>query len=149
MIFCKLAEIERYKGIRPDLAEAIQALLSCDLNHLPTGHIQFTDQIYGNVIEYTTCDNSDLFFETHTHYADIHIALSGTEVIFVADVLNHDVVEQDEKNDYIGTKGEWESCFRLTPGYALIVFPGEAHKLKGMREISDKVKKLVIKFPGC
>lgn len=56
----------------------------------------------------------------------------GTEMVYLADTTKQECVELDATNDYIGTCGDWDSCVRLTTEDVLVVFPGEAHKLRGM-----------------
>ena len=146
MIFCKKDDLALYKGISATLDDAIITVLAQNAEEYSLGRKDISENVYINCMEYETCDNTDQLFETHERYGDIHISLQGTEVIHIADVKKQEIVEVDRENDYVGTKGTWASCVCLTPEDALVVFPGEAHRLKGSLEKSEIIKKEVVKF---
>lgn len=146
MIFCKRCELGLYLGLSTSLDEAITTVLSLNLAEISPGRKDISENVYINCMEYETCVNDRLAFEVHEKYGDIHLSLNGTEVIYTADVKNHTIITADKDNDYLSTEGEWESCIRLTPDDVLIVFPGEAHRLKGCLTYTELIKKLVVKF---
>ena len=146
MLFCKKTKLDQYNGLSTVLDEALATVSALDSMDIGFGRKDISENVYVNCTEYRTCDNSEQLYETHEKYGDIHLSLKGTEVIQIADVKKHMVIETDQENDYVGTRGEWESCVRLTPEDVLIVFPGEAHRLKGCLNQPETVKKVIVKF---
>ena len=147
MIYCKKKDLSRYMGISTKLDDAIRTIVDCDLRSLSMGRNELTADVFGNRFDYVTQPEADMLYETHRDNIDIHLLLSGEEYILCADQSKMTIVEEKPDKDYIGSRGEWESCVKMTAEDVLIVFPGEAHKVKCMVEKEQKVEKFVVKVP--
>lgn len=147
MIYCKMKDLSRYMGLSDRLDNAIRAIAACNLSTLSMGRNELAQDVFGNRFDYVTRQEADLLYETHRDNIDIHLLLSGEEYILCADQSKMTIVEEKPDKDYIGSRGEWESCVKMTAEDVLIVFPGEAHKVKCMVEKEQKVEKFVVKVP--
>ena len=146
MIFCRMENLNRYLGLDTTLDEAIRFVLARDPQELSMGrHGIRGDDLYANRISLTTAPENELIFVAHKTYTDSHVILSGTERILCADAASLDRVEADESKDYTGLEGKAVCEFILSAGDILIVFPGEAHKVKCMADKPSQVEKLVVK----
>ncbi len=146
MIFCKKSHLPFYKGIHTNLDLAIDYLMGNDPETLAMGRNEISgSSVYVNRFDFDTKPESELLFETHHLYADVHTLLEGRERILCAweDALEQ--VETNEGTDYIGSTGEAVCSLRLTPDDVLIVFPYEAHKVKCRDGDAVHVRKAVIK----
>ena len=146
MIFCKMTELPFYKGICANLDNAIDYAMHHSLRDLQLGSTPITgEDVYINRFDYTTKEPDQLLFETHQIFADIHLILEGQEMILTAPVETLNKVEADNNTDYIGSDGKETAVFHMRSDTVLIVFPGEAHKVKCTDGCSVLIKKGVIK----
>ena len=146
MIFCKMTELPFYKGICANLDNAIDYAMHHSLKDLQLGSTPITgEDVYINRFDYTTKEPDQLLFETHQIFADIHLILEGQEMILTAPVETLNKVEADNNTDYIGSDGKETAVFHMRSDTVLIVFPGEAHKVKCTDGCSVLIKKGVIK----
>ena len=146
MIFCKITELPFYKGICANLDNAIDYAMHHSLRDLQLGSTPITGEDgYINRFDYTTKEPDQLLFETHQIFADIHLILEGQEMILTAPVETLNKVEEDINTDYIGSEGKETAVFHMRSDTVLIVFPGEAHKVRCADGCSVLVKKAVVK----
>ena len=146
MIFCHKKDIKQYLGLDKNLDEALQFALKIDLGNLGAGRTEIKgDDLYVSRYAYMTVPEEESLFEAHRVYTDIQIVLSGTERILCADASSLEHVAEDAAHDYTGLKGEASSRFTLGAGNVLILFPGEAHKVKCMVGAPSHVEKVVFK----
>ncbi|MBQ5657435.1 MAG: YhcH/YjgK/YiaL family protein [Bacteroidaceae bacterium] len=144
MIYDKLANINRYYGLNPNLDCAID-YISGNFDEMPD-HVDLNgNDVYGNIFTYSTVPEQESFFEAHALYADIQIMRDGSERVAVSDisVLNEDEAHPDR--DFWALSGTEEVTIVLAPGSFLIVMPGDAHKLKMQIGESAVVTKSVFK----
>ena len=147
MIFCKREALSRYLGLSEGMDAAIRFILGSDLNALPPGRNEISGLVYANRFDYVTQPEEGLPYETHLREIDVHLPLSGREMILVSDADALEETERHEDADYFLSRGPWQCRVAMTPEDALIVFPGEAHKVKCIADKSCPVKKLVVKVP--
>lgn len=147
MIYCKKKDLPQYLGLSAEMDHAIRAIGECDLSKLSMGRNELGGEVFGNRFDYETQPEENMLYETHTAYVDIHLLLSGEEYFVSADLASHEKMEEKPEKDYIGSRGPWEACVKLTPEDAIIVLPGEAHKAKCMIDQPVKVEKFVVKVP--
>ena len=147
MIYCKKKELSKYMGLSARLDGAIRAIMECDLRSLSMGRNELTADVFGNRFDYVTQPEEKMLYETHVINIDIHLILSGEELILCADQAAMTVVEEKPDKDYIGSRGPWDSCMKMTSDDVLIVFPGEAHKAKCMVDQEQTIEKFVVKVP--
>jgi len=150
MIYCGRSELSRYLGISAELDAALRFAMGLDEGKLVPGRneVPGSEGVYANCFTYTTLPADGLLFESHLRNADLHLALSGEEMIQLARQENLKEVEARREEDYIGLSGPHEALVRLGPADALLVFPGEAHKVKCVWEAPGEVRKLVVKIPA-
>ncbi len=148
MIYCRRSDLKRYLGQSSLLDEAIAFALGHKEADLVTGKNEITEdeRLFANCFSYTTQPAGQLLYESHVDYADLHLVLSGEEWIQAAGQDALSVVEARPQEDYTGLQGDMEAQFRMTPDMALVVYPGEAHKVKCMVDAPAEVRKLVIKI---
>ena len=148
MIYDKLSEIARYRGLSENLDMGIRFLQSTDLFSLPMGRTEILgSDVYCNRFNYTTVPISQSsLMEAHERYLDIHIVLSGLEQVMVAPIETLTEVEIRADEDSIMYRGAPEYTFTLEPGRFLLVYPGEGHLPKLAPKAPEDFDKLVLKI---
>ena len=97
--------------------------------------------------EYDTIPEADSFYEAHRDYGDIHIMLTGREKVCIShpdDLTETDGSKPD--GDFYAYHGDAAHTLVLQPGTFLVVFPGDAHKIKMQVDGVETVRKAVFKF---
>ncbi|MDE6919896.1 MAG: YhcH/YjgK/YiaL family protein [Lachnospiraceae bacterium] len=146
MIYTEIANISHYHGLGEYLDKAVDYLASHPLDGIQAGHYDIDgDRVYMNVFDYETVPEEEGFFEAHRKYADIHMAVTGEEIVGVSDLSRVSVKTFDEEKDLMEVEGAVEHYIRLLPGKALITLPEDAHKVKLAAGSPAAVKKAVIK----
>lgn len=146
MIYTEMANIGHYHGLGEYLDKAVDYLCTHPLDGLQAGYYDIDGKmVYMNVYDYETITEEEAFFEAHRKYADIHMTVTGEELVGVSDISRVSVKTSDEKADLLEVEGPVEHYIRLTPGKALIVLPEDAHKVKLAAGSPSAVKKAVIK----
>ena len=145
MIFAKLTDAADYRGIHPRLDRVIDCLNEEFLNKVGTQTQKLEDDLlYVTRFDYETIPLEEAFFEAHKKYLDVHLMLQGTERV---DISHPDVLTLfDHKDDFYAYQGEAEQTLLLTPGSFLVVFPGDAHRIKVQVEGPENVSKVVFKL---
>lgn len=118
---------------------------------LPGGRTELLgDEIFASPNEFITRPASEIEFEAHEKYIDLHFILDGVEGISVApvDTLTKTAPYVKER-DILFLNGEETSTSWLSKGYFMVCFPHDAHR-PGMQrdncEASANVKKIIIKI---
>lgn len=150
MIYAKNQEALAYRGIHPNLDLALEHITPEFLASLRDGQrVELQgDQVYCTRFTYETIPQEESFFEAHRRYLDIHIMVEGEERVDVNRPEDLTLTEAQEGNDFYAYQGEsWHSAV-LRPGAFLVVFPGDAHRIKvqvdGPRSVSKAVFKVCI-----
>ena len=146
MIIAKKAHALCYKGIHPRLDRALE-LLQDDafISSVKDEKILIEgDALYVFRNDYETVPYEETFFEAHQKYLDVQMVVSGQERCDIADpaALGEPF---SEKGDFRGYHGEAEQSVILRPDNFMIVFPGDAHRLKIAAEQPDQISKIVFK----
>lgn len=145
MIHAKLKDAAQYCGIHPMLDKALALMTPEYLSAVPyeTRFIE-GDALYVTRFDYETIPLGDAFFEAHRKYLDIHIMLSGCEQVGIA---HPDTLELFEhRDDFYAYHGNAGQTLRLCPGDFLVVFPGDAHRIKVQTDGPQRVSKVVFKI---
>ena len=132
MIYAKNQEALAYRGIHPNLDLALEHITPEFLASLRDGQrVELQgDQVYCTRFTYETIPQEESFFEAHRRYLDIHIMVEGEERVDVNRPEDLTLTEAQEGNDFYAYQGEsWHSAV-LRPGAFLVVFPGDAHRIK-------------------
>ena len=145
MIFAKLTDAADYRGIHPRLDRVIDCLNEEFLNKVGTQTQKLEDDLlYVTRFDYETIPLEEAFFEAHKKYLDVHLMMSGAERV---DISHPDVLTLfDHKDDFYAYQGEAEQTLLLAPGSFLVVFPGDAHRIKVQVEGPENVSKVVFKL---
>lgn len=145
MILAKREDAGRYRGIHPALDRAL-ALLTDDFLRTVTPEVLRLDgdALYVSRCDYTTLPEQDTFFEAHRRYLDIHVLLSGEERV---DIARPDTLELFEhRDDFFAYRGQAEQSVILRSDNFLVVFPGDAHRIKIQTDGPCAVSKAVFKI---
>lgn len=146
MIYTEISNIGHYHGLGKYLDEAVDYLSSHPLEDVQAGHYEIDgNKVYMNVFDYDTISEDGAFFEAHKKYADIHMTVTGEEIVGVSDMSKVSVKTFDEEKDLLEVEGSVEHYIKLIPGKALITLPEDAHKVKLAVGNPSAVKKAVIK----
>lgn len=146
MIYTERNNIGHYRGMGEYLDKAFDYLENCFPENAEPGYYEIDGRkVYMNVLDYDTIKEEEAFFEAHARYADIHMVLSGEELVGVSDMSRIRVKTFDQEKDLYEVEGPVEHYIRLVPGKALVVLPEDAHKLKLTMGSPSAVRKAVIK----
>lgn len=148
MIRDTLQNLERYRKLSQNMERAVDFLQTVDLTALPTGRIEISgDDVYANHFSYETVPlSSELQFEAHQRYLDLHVPISGCEQIALAsaaDLIETKILEDEDAVLYMG---EPKDFLTLESGNFLLLYPGEGHLPKLISKTATKVDKLVLKI---
>lgn len=84
MIFDRIKNVKRYKGISKWLDIALDFLETTDLESLPLGRTEIAgDKVFVNVMEANAIDEAEAKFEIHKRYMDIQIDIIGRERLLI------------------------------------------------------------------
>ncbi len=146
MIYARIDDLSRYKGVSRFLDMTIDFIQKTDLRMLKQGRNEVDgDNVYITRFDYETMPEEKTFYEAHTLYIDVHLLLSGEEYIAVSDTGAMKETERDDTADFIGYAGSAQARFEMDSSKVLIVFPGEAHAVKIQRIRPCLVEKAVCK----
>ena len=164
MIWAQLSEKDVYRGIHPRLDRALDLLTDDffktlsrtrekvarpeavtgegDLPQPPRVELE-GDALYATLFEYETLPYEETFFEAHRQHLDIHVVLSGREWVEIAHPGGLEEYTQGE--DFWGYHGKPQQRILMEAGSFLVVFPGDAHRLKISDGNPEHVTKVVFK----
>lgn len=148
MIYDKLSNIKRYRGMSPNLDRAIHYICNEQLGELPFGQTAVEgDKVFINHFTYTTtAKQSDSLFEDHAEYLDLHIVTLGCEQVLIQDNSKLTEAERREAEDAVMYVGEGGTSVELSTDKFLLVYPGEAHLPKLIHEMPTVIDKVVFKI---
>lgn len=147
MIYAKNADALAYRGIHPNLDLALEHITPEFLASLRDNQrVELKgDLVYCTRFTYETIPQEESFFEAHRRYLDIHIMVEGEERVDVNCPEDLKLTDAQEGNDFYAYQGEsWHSTV-LKPGEFLVVFPGDAHRIKVQVDGPKTVSKAVFK----
>ena len=147
MIYAKNADALAYRGIHPNLDLALEHITPeflASLRDNPRVELK-GDLVYCTRFTYETIPQEESFFEAHRRYLDIHIMVEGEERVDMNRPEDLNLTDAQEGNDFYAYQGEsWHSTV-LKPGEFLVVFPGDAHRIKVQVDGPKTVSKAVFK----
>ena len=147
MIYTKNADALAYRGIHPNLDLALEHITPEFLASLRDNQrVELKgDLVYCTRFTYETIPQEESFFEAHRRYLDIHIMVEGEERVDMNRPEDLNLTDAQEGNDFYAYQGEsWHSTV-LKPGEFLVVFPGDAHRIKVQVDGPKTVSKAVFK----
>lgn len=144
MIYDRLSNVRKYLCINENLDLALNYIAE-HLADMPE-EIELKGQdVRAFFNAYQTVPESECFFEAHEKFADIQIMRSGSERIAVSNVDALTVTKSVPENDFQALEGPEDLSIIMKPDSFLVVFPGDAHKLKIMVDKPEDVTKTVFK----
>ncbi len=147
MIIAKKEHALAYKGIHPRLDKALE-LINDDEFIASVGQEKTCiegDALYVFRNEFSTVPYEETFFEFHRKYLDLQMVISGKERCEIADPAALDE-PFEHKGDFWGCRGNAEQSVILRPDNFMVVFPGDAHRLKICVDKPETVSKIVFKI---
>ena len=147
MIYTKRKNLDRYLGQCDALDTAIRYLQTADLTQLHKGRNEVDgDQVFINRFDYQTMAPEQAIWEGHAQYADMHVLLSGQELIGVTNIEALKETVRKPEEDFLGFEGPVETWLPMTTEDILIVYPEDIHKVKVIHGESTLVEKACFKF---
>ncbi len=129
MIVANLSNKSEYYGIHPQLDKALDYLTEEFLAKVPTEKTLLDgEDLFVTRFELETVSFEETFYESHKKYLDIQIVTRGMERVDIAHPDGLTLTER--RDDFYGYTGEADQSVILKPGNFLVVFPGDAHRLK-------------------
>lgn len=151
MIFDLAKNLEFYKGLGVEdrYAKAVEFLTKNDLAALACGKYEIDGQnVYANIMEYTTVKSEEATFEAHEYYTDIQYIVEGTEVITYAPVsqLNISVPYNSDQDVMLFDDDNAGLKIVVHAGEFMIFNPWDGHRPKACDGTPGSVKKVVVKI---
>lgn len=146
MIYAKLKDAPAYRGIHPNLNLALERITPEFLASVGPERVEIKGgDVYATRFTYETVPAAESFFEAHRKYLDIHIMMEGSEGVEIAPPEALAEFDRVEANDFYAYRGEGDYKLVLSPGDFLVVFPGDAHRIKMQVDEPKTVSKVVFK----
>ena len=145
MIVAKLTNKQEYYGIHPELDKALDYLTPEFLEKASTEKTLLDDEsLFVTKFHLETVPFEQTFFEAHKKYLDIQVVTQGMERVDIAHPDGLTLTEH--KDDFYGYTGQADQSVILKPGYFLVVFPGDAHRLRiPVRQSGEAFTRVVFK----
>ena len=139
MIYAKNKDALAYRGIHPNLDLALERITPEFLAGVGPERVEIKGgDVYATRFTYETIPAEESFFEAHKKYLDIHIMVQGSEGVEIAPPEALSEFDRAEANDFYAYRV-------LSPGDFLVVFPGDAHRIKMRLDGPETVSKVVFK----
>ena len=146
MIYAKLKDAPAYRGIHPNLDLALERITPEFLAGVGPERVEIKGgDVYATRFTYETIPPEESFFEAHKKFLDIHIMVEGSEGLEVSPPESLTEFDRAEANDFYAYRGEGDYKLTLSPGDFLVVFPGDAHRIKMQTGKPETVSKVVFK----
>lgn len=145
MIYDKITNIGRYRGISPWLDIAVVFIEENDLAALPAGKTVVSgDDVFVNVME-AEAKEGDGSYEIHKRYMDIQIDIEGTEIIRIGSPVEGAEEVFSPETDFGTVRCEEAASCIMGEGRFIICMAREPH-MPGVAAVSDHhLRKCVIK----
>lgn len=147
MIYAKNEHALDYRGIHPNLDLALEHIRQDFLSRLGERREDLLPgEVWCTKFTYETLHGEECFFEAHKKFLDIHLMLSGSERVEIAPPTSLEPLYSRPDDDFYAYRGQGHYKLELFPGDFLVVFPGDAHKIKMRASGSRQVTKAVFKI---
>lgn len=146
MIFGNMNHTEEFSFLTEEVKACFTYVKEHDLISYEKGSHEINgDNLFVNVVEYTTTTPENRFWEAHKEYIDVHVVLQGKEQIDLNFINNMQLKEYVQKDDFLPMEGEKNASVILKPGDFLVCYPNDAHRTAVAVEASETVKKVIFK----
>ena len=138
--------ISYYEKAHPRLPRAIAALRKLIAVPLADGRYEIDgDEIFANVMSYTSAPESEKKFELHRKYIDIQYVIEGNEIVGSESIDKLTPVDGDGEDIEFFAMPDGYDEIRLHAGELAIILPPEPHAPGIATEAPIAVRKVVIK----
>ena len=139
MIYDKIENLGKYFSI-----SGLDEVLKGDFQK---GRFDIEEKSFGIGLEYETKSRENCLWEAHRKYVDIHLVLSGEEMIDITDIGKmNSSKEYDDKGDYELFTGDGDHLIKLTKGYFLALDPCDVHRTSIKIDNEVALTKYVLKY---
>ncbi|OYD26835.1 YhcH/YjgK/YiaL family protein [Mycoplasma testudineum] len=148
MIYDKISNISKYKGLNANLDATIKYIEKNDIFNITEPEVIISSGAKLLNMEVTPYKEKDAWFERHGIMADLHVILEDEKLHFeYHDDLDEKIIKEwDSKQDVeLFTAKNHRVTFNAKKGEFLLFWPGEAHAPK-ISDTKSKMKKIVIKI---
>ncbi|MBO7231202.1 MAG: YhcH/YjgK/YiaL family protein [Bacteroidaceae bacterium] len=130
MILDSIENFEKYVSLNPNFAKVVEFLQNTDLQKLPLGRNEICgDLVYANVVEVKPKSKECAPIEIHRRYIDVHVPLSGDEVMGytpIGELPYAEFVEADDAALYpVSLRAR--DYFNVRKGEFSVFFPQDGH----------------------
>lgn len=130
MILDSIENFEKYVSLNPNFAKVVEFLQNTDLQELPLGRNEICgDLVYANVVEVKSKSKECAPIEIHRRYIDVHVPLSGDEVMGytpIGELPYAEFVEADDAALYpVSLRAR--DYFNVRKGEFSVFFPQDGH----------------------
>lgn len=146
MIFGNLEFTQRYSHLEEGILKCFDYARTHDLKKLLPGSYPIDDNLFVNIVEYTTTTPEERFWEAHKYYIDLHLMLEGSEQIDVNFIQNMEQKPFVEESDFLPLEGPLNSMVRLNTNDFLICYPEDAHRTAVQINHPTSIKKAIFKI---
>lgn len=150
MIYDRIENISRYRGMSKSLDEAVDFIEGGGLADIPSGQHEVSGrQIAFNHFQYEAdlSDEGPCHFEAHQRHIDLHVLLSGQEYIAITPIEAMQPIQTIECEDSIIYTGQVMTKVHLSPDWFILLYPGEGHAGRfAVRNAQNHVDKVVFKL---
>ncbi|MDE6888709.1 MAG: YhcH/YjgK/YiaL family protein [Eubacterium sp.] len=147
MIFGNIHCLDEYPFLEKAVQECFAYAQQQDLSAFTAGcHEIDGKRLFVNIVEYTTTEAENRFWEAHRQYLDLHLMLCGTEQIDLNFIANLQQKDYQEKDDFLPLEGDKNSSVILRDGDFLICFPNDGHRTAVAVDQPEKIKKAIFKI---
>lgn len=143
-----IAELKNHIASYPERWQtAFQFLSELDMNNLPNGRIDLSEDVYVNISAYQTKEMSQCVAESHKQYIDVQYVAKGREFMALTRDTNLAVVkEYDAQADYMLYDFYPDGLHMANSDVYFIFFPADIHCPCIQVNPSETVTKIVIKI---
>ena len=149
MIYCRIADLNRYRGISENLDAAFELIATTDFAARNTSvRYEGPGGIYYFIQDEALTDNENAEWECHRKYIDIQYAFEGGEEIDVtaADNLRWGAYNPEKDAARSNDRSEFSPLY-LRGDSCAVLFPEDAHRACIRFGDAVRVRKAVIKVP--
>ena len=130
MVLDRIENFEKYLSLNPNFVKAMEFLQNSNLQDLPLGRNEICgDMVFANVVEAKAKSKDEAPIEIHRKYIDVHVPLSGDELIGytpLAELPYAEFVEADDAALYPLSLSA-RDYFNVRRGEFVIFFPQDGH----------------------
>lgn len=146
MIFGNVSQLTDFSFLEERVLACFKYAQMHDLKALEPGTYEIDgDQLFVNIVEYTTRAAEECSWEAHRKYLDIHFMLNGEEQIDLCFIENMRQKEFEPDKDFLPMEGEPSAHVVLKQGDFLVCYPHDGHRPSIQTDVPRKIKKAIFK----